>query len=108
MNYDVKLEGISDHTTMATFKYLDLDGDGFIAESEVTELVRMLMKALNTEIPGLDASYLTGFFIQIHDKDGDQKISEEEFAQSIDTANGLLGGGGGSEDDFDFGDHDEL
>ncbi|KAI1286471.1 hypothetical protein HDE_10895 [Halotydeus destructor] len=56
--YDVQLMGISDATTGATFKFLDLDGDKKISADEAESLVKMFMKALTTEIPGLDSATL--------------------------------------------------
>lgn len=91
--YQVELEAINDHTTLATFKYLDLDNDGQISETEVASLVRMLMNALTSDLPGIDENYLASFFMQLHDQDGDKKISEDEFLRSIEAANDIMNGG---------------
>lgn len=82
---------INDHTTLNTFKYLDLNNDRKISQDEVASLVKMLMKALTTDIPGIDENYLASLFMQLHDRDGDNLISEEEFLISIKTANDIMG-----------------
>jgi len=89
--YEVELVEINDHTTLNTFKYLDLNSDRKISQDEVASLVKMLMKALTTDIPGIDENYLASLFMQLHDRDGDNLISEQEFLESIKTANDIMG-----------------
>lgn len=80
--YEVELLGISATTTVATFDYLDLNGDKRISAEEAESLVRMFMKALSTDI-GIDVKTLVSFFMTLHDKDGDGQISDIEFLDSV-------------------------
>ena len=80
--YEVELLGISATTTVATFDYLDLNGDKRISAEEAESLVRMFMKALSTDI-GIDVKTLVSFFMTLHDKDGDGQISDTEFLDSV-------------------------
>jgi hypothetical protein len=81
--YDVELMSVSDQTTGNTFKYLDLNGDNKISADEAQSLVQMFMKALSTDIPGIDVKQLVTFFMSLHDRDGDSFISEREFLDSV-------------------------
>lgn len=96
--YEVELTGISDQTTGATFNYLDLDGDQKISPHEAESLVTMFMKALTTEIPGIDAKTLVHFFMTLHDRDGDNFISKEEFLNSVSQHEKVLNAFGGHEE----------
>lgn len=96
--YEVELLGISDQTTGATFNYLDLDGDKLISPKEAESLVKMFMKALTTEIPGIDAKALVTFFMTLHDRDGDNFISEQEFLHSVSQHERVLNAFGGKDE----------
>ena len=98
--YEVELVSISDHTTGATFNYLDLDGDKLISTEEAESLVKMFMKALTTEIPGLDSKTLVQFFMTLHDRNGDQYISEDEFMNSVSQHEQVLNALGGMKDEL--------
>lgn len=93
--YEVEVISISDQTTGNTFRYLDLNGDNKISEDEAESLVKMFMKALSTDLSGVDVKYLISFFMSMHDRDGDSFISEEEFLDSVNSLTGTQ-------------DHDEL
>lgn len=80
--YEVELLSISPTTTVATFHYLDLNGDKKISAEEAESLVKMFMKALTTDI-GIDVKTLVSFFMTLHDKDGDGQISDTEFLDSV-------------------------
>jgi FK506-binding protein 14 len=80
--YEVELISISPTTTVATFHYLDLNGDKKISSEEAESLVTMFMRALTTDI-GIDVKTLVSFFMTLHDKDGDGFISDAEFLDSV-------------------------
>ncbi|RWS22656.1 FK506-binding protein 2A-like protein, partial [Leptotrombidium deliense] len=85
IEYEVELVEISDQTTLNTFKYLDLNGDNKISSDEAETLVKMFMKALTTDIPGVDVQSLVSFFMSLHDRDSDSHISQGEFLDSINS-----------------------
>lgn len=84
----------------ATFNYLDLDGDKQISADEAESLVKMFMKALTTEIPGLDSKTLVQFFMTLHDRNGDNQISEDEFLHSVSQHEKVLNAFGGLKDEL--------
>ena len=87
--YEIHVVSISDKTTVNTFNYLDLDGDKKISAEEAESLVKMFMKALSTDM-GIDVKHLVSFFMALHDKDGDNFISEVEFLNSVNAHEQVL------------------
>ena len=87
--YEIHVVSISDKTTVNTFNYLDLDGDKKISAEEAESLVKMFMKALSTDM-GIDVKHLVSFFMALHDKDGDNFISETEFLNSVNAHEQVL------------------
>lgn len=98
MVYEIELLNISDRTTVNTFNYLDLDGDKRISALEAESLVKMFMKALSSDM-GIDVKHLVSFFMSLHDKNGDNFISENEFLDSV-TVNEKVLSAFGSKDEL--------
>ena len=54
--------------TLATFHYLDLNGDGKVSVKEAENLIKMFLSSLTTILPNIDLNQLLSFFLAMHGK----------------------------------------
>lgn len=65
---EVELISLSEKMTLATFHYLDLNGDGKVSVKEAENLIKMFLSSLTTILPNIDLNQLLSFFLAMHGK----------------------------------------
>ena len=65
---ELELISLSEKMTLATFHYLDLNGDGKVSVKEAENLIKMFLSSLTSILPNIDLSQLLSFFLAMHGK----------------------------------------
>lgn len=65
---ELELTSLSEKMTLATFHYLDLNGDGKVSVKEAENLIKMFLSSLTSILPNIDLNQLLSFFLAMHGK----------------------------------------